>query len=68
LKSLTNTLLERVDELVEQPSKRALVWGNPRLSSTPSSIAVHELAIRIEALENAVREIALEVQKLVDQV
>jgi len=59
----TDTLLERVHELLEA-GKPPLEWGSPHLSSPPISIAVRELAVRTEALENAVREIALEVQKL----
>jgi hypothetical protein len=55
--TLTGTLLERVDKLV-QANKR------PLLSTAPISDAVGELALRIDALEKAVREIALEVQKL----
>jgi hypothetical protein len=63
LETLTHTLMRRVDELI--PSGAApLEWGSPQLSTTPISIAMHELALRVEALENAVREIALEVQKL----
>jgi hypothetical protein len=38
--------------------------GNPLLSTTPTSVAVRELAAQVEALPDAVREIALEVQKL----
>lgn len=57
---MTDTLMERVERLA---SKRALEWGHPLLSTTPTAVAIHDLAIRIEALENAVREIALEVQK-----
>jgi hypothetical protein len=57
LETFTDTLIERVDKLV-RASKR------PLLSTTPDSIAVRELAAQVEALENAVREIALEVQKL----
>jgi len=53
--TLTATLIERVDKLV-QASKE------PLLSTTPTSVAISELALRIEALEKAVREIALEVQ------
>jgi hypothetical protein len=56
-KTLTDTLIERVDKLV-QASKE------PILSTTPVSVAVGELAARTEALEKAVREIAVEVQKL----
>jgi hypothetical protein len=62
LQTLTDTLMERVNKLV-QPG-RPLGWGDPLLSATPTAVAIHELAARTEALENAVREIALEVQKL----
>jgi hypothetical protein len=34
------------------------------LSTTPRSLALENLAAEVAALENAVREIALEVQKL----
>ena len=63
METLTDTLMERVDNLVharDVPPE----WGNPLLSTTPTSLAVRELAVRTEALESAVREIALEVQKL----
>jgi hypothetical protein len=50
-------LLERVDKLV-QANKQ------PLLSTAPITDAVGELALRIDALEKAVREIAVEVQKL----
>jgi hypothetical protein len=58
-----DTLIERVHRLV-QASKPPAEWGSPRLSVTPTSIAIRELAAEIEALESAVLEIALEVQKL----
>lgn len=57
------TLIERVDELV-QASTAPPEWGSPHLSMTPTSIAIRELAKEIVALQSAVREIALEVQKL----
>jgi hypothetical protein len=63
LESLTDTLIERVDKLV-QASKAPREWGSPHLSTTPTSMAIQELANEIDALQNAVREIALEVQKL----
>jgi hypothetical protein len=66
LEPLMDTLMKRVDKLV-QPSRPSRKWGNPLLSTTPSSIAIRELALRTEALENAVREIALEVEKLSDK-
>jgi hypothetical protein len=58
----THTLVERVDKLV-QAGKAPLEWGSPHLSTTPTSVAVQELAAQVEALEAAVREIAREVQK-----
>ncbi len=63
METLTDTLIKRVDKLVEF-SKEPLEWGNPLLSTTPTSLAVRELAAQVGALANAVREIALEVQKL----
>jgi hypothetical protein len=59
LESLADTLIERVDKLVR--------GKEPLLSTTPTSVAVRELGFRTEALENAVREIALEVQKLAER-
>jgi hypothetical protein len=59
----TDTLIERVDKLVHVRNAPP-EWGNPLLSTTPTSLAVRELAVRTEALEKVVREIALEVQKL----
>ena len=59
----TDTLIERVDKLV-QASKAPPEWGSPLLSTTPTPLAIRELAVQVEALEKAVREIALEVQKL----
>ena len=56
LDTLTSTLMERVDRLVEAGKE-------PLLTTTPTSVAIRELAARIEALENAVREIALEVHE-----
>ena len=66
METLTETLVARVDELVQQPGQRPLVWGNARLSTTPTSVAIREIIVRTEAVEHALREIALEVQKLVD--
>jgi hypothetical protein len=60
LESLTDTLIERVDKLVHA-SKAPREWGSPHLSTTPTSV---ELAAEIAALQSAVQEIALEVQKL----
>ena len=53
METVTDTLKERVDRLVHARKAR-LEWGNPLLSTTPTSLAVRELAARTEALENAV--------------
>jgi hypothetical protein len=63
LESLADTLTERVDKLV-RASKAPSEWGSPHLSTTPPSLAIRELATEVDALQRAVREIALEVQKL----
>jgi hypothetical protein len=55
--ALTDTLVERVEKLVEAHKR-------PLLTTAPITDAVGELALRIGALEAAVREIALEVQML----
>ena len=57
LETLTDTLIERVDSLIE-------AGAEPLLTTTPTSVAIRELAGRIEALQDAVREIAREVQEL----
>lgn len=64
--TVADRLIERVDELVD-PSERSLMWGNPLVSTTPTSMAIADLAVRLEALEKAVREIAVEVQRLLDE-
>jgi hypothetical protein len=61
--TVTDTLVERLDELLQHQGERQLAWGNPLLSTTPTSVAIRDLAMRVEALEEAVREIALEVQR-----
>ncbi len=63
MEGLTHTLMERVNNLVHARDA-APEWGNPLLSTTPTSLAIRDLAVRTEALEKAMREIALEVQKL----
>ena len=62
METLTETLIERVDKLVNP--NRPLEWGNPLLSATPACIAIHELAVQTQALAYALREVALEVQRL----
>jgi hypothetical protein len=63
---LTDTLIDRVEKLVHA-SKPPAGWGSPLLSTTPAAMAIRALAAQIEALESAVLEIALEVQKLSTQ-
>jgi hypothetical protein len=62
----TDVLVARVDKLVEA-GKSPAGWGDPAHSTTPTSIAIHQLSRQIQALQDAVREIALEVQKLSDR-
>jgi hypothetical protein len=58
--------MRRVDTLI--PARRPpREWGNPLLSTTPTPIAIEDLALRVEALEKAAREITLEVQRLSDR-
>jgi hypothetical protein len=64
--NLADTLMERVDRLAG-PSK-PIEWGDPLLSTTPTSMAIHELAVRTQALMAAVRDIAFEVEKLAGDV
>jgi hypothetical protein len=63
VETLTDTLTERVDRLI-QARKEPREWGSPHLSVTPISIAIRQLAAETAALEDAVREIALEVERL----
>jgi len=57
VETLTDNLIGRVDELV-------LASKAPLLSTTPTSIVIGELVARTEALEIALREIAVEVERL----
>jgi hypothetical protein len=66
METLTGTLMNRVSRLLPATDARA-EWGSASLSTTPTSLAVQDLAARVEALENAVREIAREVQQLAAQ-
>ena len=56
MEAFTDTLIARVDRLVG--AKDTI------LSTTPTSVAIAELLSRQEALENAVREVALELTQL----
>ena len=58
MKALDETLSERVDELIHAGKDR------PLLSTTGSHGALVELAGRVESLEEAIREVAVAVEKL----
>jgi len=58
VKALDETLYERVDELISSHKLEEL------RSTTGSRVLISELAVRSEGLEMAIREIALEVQRL----
>jgi uncharacterized protein YoxC len=63
METLTGTLLSRVNRLLPAADAQPK-WGSASLSTTPTALAVGEIAARVEALENAVREIAREVERL----
>jgi len=60
-----DTLTERVDALMQAHTHTMPAeWGSPHLSATPISLRVRALAATVAALEDALREIALEVDSL----
>ena len=63
METLTDTLVERVQVLVG-PDRSPIEWGSPLLSTTPTPVAIQQLAIQVAALQEAVREIAADVHKL----
>ena len=62
----TDVLTELVDQLIHRTAESRVAWGNPLLSTTPTSMAIRDLAERMEVLEEAVQQIALQVQRLAD--
>jgi len=63
--TVPDTLTERVDTLMQAHTHTMPAeWGSPHLSATPISLRVHELAATVAALEDALREITLEVDSL----
>jgi len=56
--TLEGTLYERVDELIRSHK------GQQLLSTTGSRGSIEELAARVEGLEQAIREIARDVQNV----
>ncbi len=65
METLTDTLVDRVNALI-QADKAPHEWGSPRVTATPTTVAIAQLATEVAALEAAVREIALEVQRRLD--
>jgi hypothetical protein len=63
METLTGTLVERVQAFVG-PDRSPIEWGSPLLSTTPTPVAIHQLAVQLAALQEAVREIAADVHKL----
>ena len=63
METLTGTLMNRVGRLLPATDAQP-EWGSASLSTTPTPLAIQDLAARVEALENALREIAKEVQQL----
>jgi predicted sugar kinase len=59
METVYDTLYERVDELI-----RSHKGVHPVLSTTAIHVVIAELVARSEGLEQAIREIALEVQEL----
>lgn len=63
MEALKDPLIDRVTKLVEA-STAPPEWGDPHLASTPKSLAIGELARELDALRDAIKEIAVELQKL----
>ena len=63
METLTGMLMNRVSRLLPAPDAQPK-WGSASLSTTPTSLAIQDLAARVEAVEDALREIAMEVQQL----
>ena len=61
METLNETLYARVDELISSHKREEL------RSTTGSRVLISELAARSEGLEKAIREIALEVQRLAQE-
>ena len=59
METLTETLSERVDKLIEAQKS-----SEPLLSVTPAPVVIGELLRRCEGLEHAMREIATDMERL----
>jgi hypothetical protein len=61
MEALDETLYERVDEII---SSHKGLGASPLLATTTTHAVIQELIARNDGLEKAVREIALDVQRL----
>ena len=64
MESLEGTLIERVEAHISVHHPEAPHWGSPHVAATPLSLRVENLVGEVAELEDAVREIALEVHRL----
>ena len=58
----TGTLTDTLMDQVGLPTDAPILWGHPRLSTTPPSVAIEALTTRIEALESAVHAVMAELE------
>jgi hypothetical protein len=63
VENLTSALTERVQSSI-QGSDAPIEWGSPLLSTTPTPVAIQQLALQVARAEKALGEIALEVQAI----
>ena len=64
MESLEGTLTERVEAHIAVHHPEEPEWGSPHVATTPLSLRVENLVREVAHLEEAVREIAREVQRL----
>jgi predicted RNase H-like nuclease (RuvC/YqgF family) len=64
MESLEGTLTERVEAHISVHHPAEPEWGSPHVTTTPLSLRVENLVREVAHLEEAVREIAREVQRL----
>ena len=67
MQTLTSTLVERVQAFVQNDDD-PIEWGSPLLSTTPTPVAIRQLAVQLAGAEKALREIALEVEEMRQEV
>jgi hypothetical protein len=67
VQTLSSTLVERVQAFVNNDDA-PVEWGSPLLSTTPTPVAIRQLAAQLAGVEQALRAIALEVEKLASEV